>query len=62
MFKKDQLVRSLRTGQLHVIAYHASNDDAFVRVRCVSRKTRWRTLLVPANEIQLIGNNYKARG
>lgn len=62
MFKKGQLVRSLRTGWLHVVTYRARNDDAFVCVRCVSRKTARRTLLVPANEMQLIGNNYKAKG
>ncbi len=61
MFQKGQLVRSIRTGWLHVVLYDDTYDEPFINVRCVSQKTVRRMLCVPAEEMQLIGNNYKAK-
>lgn len=62
MFKNGQLVRSTRTGWVHEVVHVDRKACEFIWVRCASHKTARRTLLVPANEMQLIGNNYRAKG
>lgn len=63
MFKKGQLVRSTRTGWVYVVVVYVDRKaHESIWVRCVSRKTVRGTLLAPADEMQLIGNNYKAKG
>lgn len=59
MFKKGQLVRSTRTGWLHVVCYDYHKPEDFIYVRCVSRKTARPMLCVPSEEMEPIGNNYK---
>lgn len=61
MFKKGQLVRSTRTGWLHVIDHVYKLEPSHVWVRCVSRKTARPRLCVPSEEMELIGNNYQAK-
>ncbi len=61
MFKKGQLVRSTRTGWLYVVCYDHHNLEDFINVRCVSRKTTRHMLCVPGEEMELIGNNYRAK-
>ena len=61
MFKKGQLVRSKRTGWLHVVQYDYKSVAPFISVRCVSRKTARPMLCVPSEEMELIGNNYQAK-
>lgn len=59
MFKKGQLVRSTRTGWLHVVDQGSRFETDFVWVRCVSRKTARPRLCVPVDEMVLVGNNYQ---
>lgn len=61
MFKKGQLVRSTRTGWLHVVQYSYGKPTDFINVRCVSRKTMRPMLCMPSEEMELIGNNYQAK-
>lgn len=61
MFKKGQLVRSTRTGWLHVVCYDYLKPEEFINVRCVSRKTARPMLCVPSEEMEFIGNNYRAK-
>lgn len=61
MFKKGQLVRNIRTGRLHEVMNVDRKSCEFIWVRYVPHKFARPTLLVPANEMQLIGNNYKAK-
>lgn len=61
MFKKGQLVRSTRTGWVHVVEHTYLQPSDFINVRCVSWNTMRPLLCVPSEEMELIGNNYKLK-
>ena len=58
MFKKGQLVRITETGELAVIfAFHKENNIYFAESLTASYLT-----VLYAQEMQLIGNNFKFKG
>lgn len=59
MFKKDQIVRSKRTGAMHRVCFNPDpRSTEFVWV--ISGATG-RLLCVPTCEMELVGNNYKEK-
>lgn len=59
MFKKGQIVRSKRTGMMHMVCFNP--DPRFTEFVWVISGATGRRLCVPTCEMELIGNNYKEK-
>lgn len=61
MFKKGQLVRSKRTGNVHTVECTQNPRKPMPEFIWVVSNSTGRQLCVPASEMVLIGNNYKEK-
>lgn len=61
MFKKGQLVRSKRTGNVHTVNFTQNPRKPMPEFIWVVSNNTGRRLCVPTCEMELIGNNYKEK-